>query len=82
MVITKPWHTLSVDLIGPYILKGKDGTVIDFMCLTMIDPVTRWFKIVELPVVQHSVVTAARDTKCQRAKRHLIKNPILTNHWL
>jgi len=39
MVITKPWHTLCVDLIGPYTLKGKDSTVIDFMCLTMIDPV-------------------------------------------
>jgi hypothetical protein len=27
-----------VDLIGPYTLKGKDKTEIDFMCLTMIDP--------------------------------------------
>ena len=51
MVIAKPWHTLCVDLIGPYTLKGKDGTVIDFMCLTMIDPTTRWFEIVELLVV-------------------------------
>jgi hypothetical protein len=32
LVVTKPWNTLCVDLIGPYTLKGKDGTVIDFMC--------------------------------------------------
>jgi hypothetical protein len=27
-------------------------TSIDFMCLTMIDPATSWFKIVELPTVR------------------------------
>jgi hypothetical protein len=40
------------DLIGPYTLKGKDGTQIDFMCLTMIDPASSWFEIVELPVME------------------------------
>jgi hypothetical protein len=43
---------LCVDLIGPYTLKGKDGKVIDFMALTMIDPTTSWFKIVELPLLR------------------------------
>jgi len=38
-------------VIGPYILKGKDGLQIDFMALTMIDPASSWFEIVELPVV-------------------------------
>eukprot|EP00804_Cyclotella_cryptica_P012768 CCRYP_010543-RA/>CCRYP_010543-RA protein AED:0.56 eAED:0.37 QI:0/0/0/1/0/0/2/0/90 len=49
---TKPSQTLDVlcvDLIGPDTIKGKDGTVIDFMCLTMIDPASSWFEIVELP---------------------------------
>ena len=46
-----PWYTLCVDLIGPYTIKGKDGTVMDFMCLTMMDAATGWFEIVELPVV-------------------------------
>ena len=41
-----------MDLIGPYTLKGKDGTQIDFMCVTMIDPATSWFEIVELSVPQ------------------------------
>ncbi len=38
--------------VGPYTLKGKDGSVIDFMALTMIDPASSWFKIVELPLVR------------------------------
>eukprot|EP00804_Cyclotella_cryptica_P010824 CCRYP_008760-RA/>CCRYP_008760-RA protein AED:0.09 eAED:0.26 QI:0/0/0/1/0/0/2/0/511 len=50
LVITNPWEALCVDLIGPYTLKGKDGTEIDFMCLTMIDPASSWFDIVELLV--------------------------------
>ncbi len=56
IVITIPWRALCVDLIGPYTLKGKDGTVIDFMALTMIDPATSWFQIVELPLL-HRVKT-------------------------
>jgi hypothetical protein len=34
LVITTPWKALCVDLIGPYTLTGKDGSSIDFMCLT------------------------------------------------
>eukprot|EP00804_Cyclotella_cryptica_P012263 CCRYP_013852-RA/>CCRYP_013852-RA protein AED:0.46 eAED:0.46 QI:0/0/0/1/0/0/2/0/146 len=52
LAITNPWEALCVDLIGPYTLKGKDKTQIDFMCVTMIDPATSWFEIVELPVSQ------------------------------
>ncbi len=52
LVITTPWKVLCVDLIGPYTCNGKDGSSIDFMCLTMIDPATSWFKIVELPTLQ------------------------------
>ena len=36
---TEPWHTLCVDLIHPYTIKGKYKSELDFMCLTMIDPV-------------------------------------------
>ncbi len=50
LVVLKPWETLCVDLIGPYTLRGKEGTEIDFMCLTMIDPASSWFETVELPV--------------------------------
>ena len=56
LVITNPWEALSVDLIGPYTLKGKDGTEIDFMSLTMIDPASSWFKIVGLPITTDAVI--------------------------
>jgi hypothetical protein len=36
-VYTIPWECLCVDLIGPYTLKGKDDSQIDFMALTMIN---------------------------------------------
>jgi hypothetical protein len=52
IVITIPWWVLCVDLIGLYTLKGKDGTVIDFIALTMINPATSWFKVVELPLIR------------------------------
>ena len=50
-----------MDLIGPYTLKGKDGTKIDFMCLAMIDPASSWLEIVELPVTTEAVIPM--DTK-------------------
>ena len=72
LVITKPWEALCVNLIGPYTLKGKDGTEIDFMCLTIIAPASSWFEIVELPVATHAVIPM--DTNGQRVSRHTISN--------
>ncbi len=51
LVIMAPCWVLNVDLIGPNTLKSKDGTSMDFMCLTMIDTATSWNKIVELLAV-------------------------------
>jgi hypothetical protein len=63
LVITTPWRALCVDLVGPYTLKGKDGSSIDFMCLTMINPATSWFKIVELPTVRGTVPKGGKGKK-------------------
>ncbi len=54
LAITNPWEALCQNLIGPYTFKGKDKdkTQIDFMCITMIDPTTSWFEIVQLMVLQ------------------------------
>ncbi len=60
LVITTPWKALCVDLIGPYTLKSKDSSIIDFMCLTMINPATGWFKIVELPTVDPETTVPQR----------------------
>jgi hypothetical protein len=34
-----------------YTLKGKDGSSIDLMALTMIDPASSWLKVVKLPTI-------------------------------
>ncbi len=63
---------------GPYTLKGKNGTQIDFMCVTIIDPATSWFEIVELPVSQlseHDISTGTQGHKgllTHKQKRNLI----------
>jgi hypothetical protein len=51
IVKSTPWEALCVNLVGPYTLKGLVGLAIDFMALTMINPASSWFEIVELPLV-------------------------------
>ena len=51
IAVITPWQQVCVDLIGPYTVKGKDKTCVEFMCMTMIDPATGWFEVVELPTV-------------------------------
>jgi hypothetical protein len=63
LVIMTPWEALCFDLVGPYTLNGKDGSSIDFMCLTMIDPATSWFEIVELPTVRVTVPKGGEGNK-------------------
>mgnify|MGYP003536199076 CR=1 FL=1 len=43
-----PWHTLCIDLVGPYSF-GKKENLVELHCLTMIDPATGWFEIIEIP---------------------------------
>jgi hypothetical protein len=61
LVITNPWEALCVDHIRPNTLKGKDGTEIDFKCITMTDPASSWFELVELLVTTDAVIPM--DTK-------------------
>ena len=63
LVVTNCWEVFCVDLIGPYTLKGKGGTQIDFMCVTMLNPATSWFEIVELPVSKPSLLDISKGTK-------------------
>ena len=45
----EPWDVLCVDLIGPHRIrrKGKKDPILH--CMTMIDPATGWFEIMEIP---------------------------------
>ncbi len=84
LVVKKPWSTLCVDLIGPYTLKGKDDTVIDFMCVTMINPAFSWLEIVELSVskLEELDITSVdhRGKKIHMFLMRCLKKPILISH--
>ena len=55
--------------------KDKDKTVIDFMCITMIDPATSWFKLAELPISQPSELDIPIGTKGHKGKdKHIQEN--------
>ena len=48
-----PWHTLCIDLVGPYKIgkydkDPKKNKQVELHCLTMIDPATSWFEICEI----------------------------------
>jgi hypothetical protein len=77
LVIMTPWKALCVDLIGPYTRKDKDGSSIHFMCLTMIDPATSWFKIAELPTVaqEMNVPPGGKSKKVTFAKNTKVAEP-------
>ena len=47
MVEETPWNRLCVNLIGPYKIrrKGKEPPILK--SVTMIDPITRWFKVTQ-----------------------------------
>jgi hypothetical protein len=70
IIISTPWEALCVNLVGPYTLKGKDGSSIDFMALTMIDPASSWFEVVELPTIMRLM------TKTVNGKERMIEEEI------
>ncbi len=43
-----PWHTLCIDLIGPYTIGKTKQHKTELWALTMIDPATGWFDIVQI----------------------------------
>ena len=58
-VEVRPWHTLCIDLIGPYYLgqpkkksekkkTKEEKSKVTLHCLTMIDPATGWFEIARI----------------------------------
>jgi hypothetical protein len=79
LVITTHWKVLCVDLIGPYTLKGQDGSSIDFMCLTMIHPATSLFEIVELPTVNlvMTVPPTSKGKKVTSSKNTAVAEPYI-----
>ena len=69
IAVLEPWDQVCVNLIGPYTIKAKYKTIMDFMCLTIIDPATSWFEIVELP---NTELTYVREEDNKKIKEVII----------
>ena len=54
----KPWNTICVDLIGPYDVTTKDDIKITLNAMTICNPSTGWFEIIEIP--NKSALTTAK----------------------
>ena len=70
IVVSTPLEALCVNLVGPYTLNDKDGSSIDFMVLTMIDPTSSWFEVVELPTITRLM------TRTVNGKKKVVKEEI------
>jgi hypothetical protein len=74
----KPWTTICVDLIGPYDVTTQDEEEITLNAMTICDPATGWFEIIEVP--DKSANTAARKlnqawlTRYPRPERCIFDN--------
>ena len=51
IAVVVPWQVLCVDCIGPYTIEDADGNLVEFMCVTMVDPATGWFEMEQIPTV-------------------------------
>jgi len=57
---SEPWSRVNVDLIGPLNVRAQNGRF-KLNALTMIDPATGWFEIVQLKDTTAATVAAAFD---------------------
>ena len=63
-VETASWNALCLDLIGPHKIDLPNNEKLTLHCVTMIDPATGWFEIVEIPKKSADIVSNAVETMC------------------
>ena len=76
------WKQVCVDIIGPYTVKAKDGTKLNFMCLTIIDPATSWFEIAELPRSDVEYTREDKEVIAVVDKSSTCIARLFNKHWL
>ena len=88
IVELKPLDTLNVDLIGLYSKSIRQhqtgGTIIrnndSLTCMTMIEPATIWFEIVEIPTFDLQEVTLYNDEYIDKSSARV--SQLFNNTWL
>jgi transposase InsO family protein len=53
---SQPWEHLCVDMIGPYQIRRKGKKTLRLQAITMIDPATSWFEIIQSDTATSDVV--------------------------
>jgi Integrase core domain. len=84
----KPWHTVHVDLIGPYTVTAKQqqpanrivSTELKLTCMTFIDPATGWFEIAEVPTYDLDKVKAGNKEYIDKTSARI--SLLFNNYWL
>ena len=82
------WDLVHVNLIGPYINSSRQhnpgGAIMQkdysLTCMTMIDPATGWFDIVEIPSFDLDEVTAGNDECINKSSVRV--SQLFNNTWL
>ena len=83
-----PWHTVHIDLIGPYTIKTKQhapgGEINDvelkLTCMTFIDPATGWFEIAQVPTFN---VEDVKDNNVEYISKTSARiSQLFNNTWL
>ncbi len=83
--VTRPWHTVCVDLVGPFELTDSKGTTMEVMLLTIIDPATGWVEIAELPTKIVELYNKKDDTWSKTEildKSSATISRLFNKHWL
>ena len=86
--LLKPWHTVHVDLIGPYTKTVKQmqpgGTVTEvdlyLTCMTFIDPATGWFEITQVPYYDLDQVKVQNQEYIDKTSARI--SQLFNNTWL
>jgi hypothetical protein len=83
--ITRPWHTVCLDLVGPFTITDSNGTAMEVMLFTMIDPATGWVEITELPTKIVDKYNKETDTWSKDEildKESSTISRLFNKHWL
>ena len=77
---TDPWKMVCVDCAGPYTVINK-GITYTIAAMTMINPVSSWFKIALVPVYQYKDTKKKEPEMCTNMISAQISQ-LFNNNWL
>ena len=76
-----PWRTVHTDLIGPYSITARQNQPgnqvkeieLKLTAMTMVDPATGWFEIIEVPYYHMNEVKDNVDNYIDKSSARIIR---------